>query len=314
MVRTALCDLLGIKYPIIQGGMAWVATAELSAAVSEAGGLGILGGGDAPPDYVRDQIRHLKKMTDKPFGVNIPLFSPHVDEIVRVCIEEKVNVVSTGAGNPAPIIPPLKEAGIVVMPVVASVALAKRMERAGADAIVAEGMESGGHIGDVATMPLIPQVVDALKIPVVAAGGFGDGRGLVAALALGASGVQMGTRFICTTECIAHPNYKEKIVSAGDRATIVTGQSLGHPVRAFKNRMTRRFQELEKTGATEEEIIAFGTGALRRAAIEGDMVDGSVMAGQISGLICDVIPVRELIERIIAEAEEVIQRLNAFIE
>lgn len=314
MVRTALCDLLGIKYPIIQGGMAWVATAELSAAVSEAGGLGILGGGDSPPDYVRDQIRRLKKMTNKPFGVNIPLFSPHVDEIVRVCIEEKVNVVSTGAGNPAPIIPPLKEAGIVVMPVVASVALAKRMERAGADAIVAEGMESGGHIGDVATMPLIPQVVDALKIPVVAAGGFGDGRGLVAALALGASGVQMGTRFICTTECIAHPNYKEKIVSAGDRATIVTGQSLGHPVRAFKNRMTRRFQELEKTGATEEEIIAFGTGALRRAAIEGDMVDGSVMAGQISGLICDVIPVRELIERIIAEAEEVIQRLNAFIE
>lgn len=314
MIRTPLCDLLGIKHPIIQGGMAWVATAELVSAVSEAGGLGILGAGNAPPDYVRDQIRKVRERTDKPFGVNVPMFSPYVSEVVKVCIEEKVPVMTTGGGNPAPFIGPLKEAGIIVIPVVASVALAKRLERLGVDALVAEGMESGGHIGDVATMPLVPQVVDAVKIPVIAAGGIADGRGLAAALALGAVGVQMGTRFICTEECIAHPVYKEQIVKAHDRATMVTGYSLGHPVRALKNPMVHRFQELEKKGASEEEIIAFGTGALRKAVLEGDWENGSFMAGQSCGLIHDIVPVKVLIERIVAEAEEILTRkLPSFI-
>ncbi len=308
MIRTPLCDLLGIKHPIIQGGMAWVATAELVSAVSEAGGLGILGAGNAPPDYVRDQIRKVRERTDKPFGVNVPMFSPYVSEVVKVCIEEKVPVMTTGGGNPAPFIGPLKEAGIIVIPVVASVALAKRLERLGVDALVAEGMESGGHIGDVATMPLVPQVVDAVKIPVIAAGGIADGRGLAAALALGAVGVQMGTRFICTEECIAHPVYKEQIVKAHDRATMVTGYSLGHPVRALKNPMVHRFQELEKKGASEEEIIAFGTGALRKAVLEGDWENGSFMAGQSCGLIHDIVPVKVLIERIVAEAEEILTK------
>ena len=308
MIRTPLCDLLGIKHPIIQGRMAWVATAELVSAVSEAGGLGILGAGNAPPDYVRDQIRKVRERTDKPFGVNVPMFSPYVSEVVKVCIEEKVPVMTTGGGNPAPFIGPLKEAGIIVIPVVASVALAKRLERLGVDALVAEGMESGGHIGDVATMPLVPQVVDAVKIPVIAAGGIADGRGLAAALALGAVGVQMGTRFICTEECIAHPVYKEQIVKAHDRATMVTGYSLGHPVRALKNPMVHRFQELEKKGASEEEIIAFGTGALRKAVLEGDWENGSFMAGQSCGLIHDIVPVKVLIERIVAEAEEILTK------
>ncbi len=308
MLRTPLCDLLGIKHPIIQGGMAWVATAELVSAVSEAGGLGVLGAGSAPPDYVRDQIRKVRERTDKPFGVNVPLFSPYAAEVVKVCIEEKVPVMTTGGGNPAPFIGPLKEAGIIVIPVVASVALAKRLERMGADALVAEGMESGGHIGDVATMPLVPQVVDAVSIPVIAAGGIADGRGLAAALALGAVGVQMGTRFICTEECIAHPVYKEQIVKAHDRSTMVTGQSLGHPVRALKNPMVHRFQEMEKKGVSEEELIAFGTGALRRAVLEGDWENGSFMAGQSCGLIHDIVPVKVLIERIVAEAEEILTR------
>lgn len=308
MLRTPLCDLLGIKHPIIQGGMAWVATAELVSAVSEAGGLGVLGAGNAPPDYVRDQIRKVRERTDKPFGVNVPMFSPYAAEVVKVCIEEKVPVMTTGGGNPAPFIGPLKEAGIMVIPVVASVALAKRLERLGVDALVAEGMESGGHIGDVATMPLVPQVVDAVKIPVIAAGGIADGRGLAAALALGAVGVQMGTRFICTEECIAHPVYKEQIVKAHDRATMVTGYSLGHPVRALKNPLVHRFQELEKKGASEEEIIAFGTGALRKAVLEGDWENGSFMAGQSCGLIHDIVPVKVLIERIVAEAEEILIR------
>jgi enoyl-[acyl-carrier protein] reductase II len=314
MIKTPLCALLDITHPIIQGGMAWVATSELVAAVSEAGGLGILGGGNAPPDYVRAQIRKTRQRTDKPFGVNIPLFSPYVDDVVQICIEERVAMVATGAGNPAPVIPPLKEAGITIIPVVGSVALAKRVARMGADALVAEGMESGGHIGDVATLPLIPQVVDEVDIPVIAAGGFADGRGLAAALTLGAAGIQMGTRFICTTECIVHPNYKQKIVQARDRATITTGHSLGHPVRAMKNPMTRKFQEMEReVEINEEDLIALGTGKLRLAVEQGDMVNGSVMAGQISGLINDVIPTRELIERIVAEAEDILGRLPSFV-
>jgi enoyl-[acyl-carrier protein] reductase II len=310
MLHTSLCDLLAIRYPILQGGMAWVATAELSAAVSEAGGLGILGGGNAPPGYVRDQIRQTRQLTDKPFGVNIPLFSPYVDAVAEICVEEEVPVVSTGAGNPALIMPRLKEAGIRVIPVVASVALARRVERMGADAVVVEGMESGGHVGDVTTLPLVPQVVDAVDIPVVAAGGIADGRGLVAALALGAVGVQMGTRFICTTECIAHRNYKKALVRARDRSTITTGHSIGHPVRALRNPMSRMFEGLEREGVSEEEIMEFGTGKLRLAVEQGDTSQGSVMTGQICGLIHDILPVGELIARTIAQAQTVVEQLS----
>lgn len=308
MIRTILCDLLGIEHPIIQGGMAWVSTAELVAAVSEAGGLGILGIGSAPPDYVRVQVRETRARTRRPFGVNIPLFSPYVDDAVQVCIDERVPVVATGAGSPGPWMARLKEAGITIMPMVASVALAKRLERMGADVLVAEGTESGGHIGDVATLPLVPQVVDAVSVPVVAAGGIADGRGLAASLALGAVGVQMGTRFICAEECIAHPNYKQKIVNASDRATITTGHSLGHPVRAIKNPMTRKFEEMEKEGISEEKLIELGTGKLRLAVEEGDMTWGSIMAGQISGLIRDVLPAVEIIRRTVAEAEAILSQ------
>ena len=311
MLHTPLCDLLDIRYPILQGGMAWIATAELSAAVSEAGGLGILGGGNAPPEYVHDQIRQTRQLTDKPFGVNIPLFSPYVNAVVEVCLEEEVPVVTTGAGSPALIMSHLKEGGVKVIPVVASVALARRVERMGADAIVVEGMESGGHIGDVATLPLIPQVVDAVDIPVIAAGGIGDGRGLVAALALGAVGVQMGTRFICTTECIAHDNYKQALVRARDRSTMTTGHSIGHPVRALRNPMARMFEESEREGLSEEEIMEFGTGKLRLAVEKGDVKQGSVMAGQICGLIHDILPMQELIAGMVAQAQAVIGQLNS---
>lgn len=313
MITTPLCDLLGIEYPILQGGMAWIATAELAAAVSEAGGLGIIGGGDCPPDYVRNQVRLAKSLTGKPFGVNIPLFSPHVPAVLDVCIEEKVKVIMTGAGNPGPFVPRLKDEGVVVIPVVASVALAKRLARSGVDALVAEGMESGGHIGDVGTMPLVPQVVDAVNVPVIAAGGIADGRGMVASLALGAQGIQMGTRFVCTTECTAHDNYKQKIIRAGDRATMTTGHSLGHPVRALKNQMTHEFAELERSGCTEEEAISFGTGRLRRAAIEGDVDTGSVMSGQSCGLIDDVISCAEAVQRIMREAEECLVGLSRYL-
>lgn len=313
MIHTRLCDLLGIPYPIVQGGMAWVATAELSAAVSEAGGLGIIGGGNAPPDYVRDQIRALRTLTDKPFGVNVPLFSEHADAVLQVCIEEKVPVVTTGAGNPGPAIKMLKEAGIIVIPVIASVALARRLEKAGADALVAEGMESGGHIGDVGTFPLVPQVVDAVSVPVIAAGGIADGRGLAAALALGADGIQMGTRFICAEECTVHPEYKRRILQATDRSTMVSGAALGHPVRSLRNPLSRKFTELESKGASEEEVLAFGTGALRRAAKEGDWENGTFMAGQSAGLVNDIKPARQILEEIMAEAETVLRQCTALI-
>jgi len=312
MIRTPLCDLLGIKYPIVQGGMAWVGTAELAAAVSNAGGLGVIGGGNAPPEEVARELRLAQELTDKPFGLNIPLaISEYADEIVTLCIEEGVKIVVIGAWRPGNHIARLKEAGLTVVPVIASVALAKRLARQGADALIAEGMESGGHIGDIATMPLVPQVVDAVEVPVIAAGGFADGRGLVAALALGAQAIQMGTRFICTTECTAHENYKRAILKARDRSTMTTGHSLGHPVRALKNPMVYQFEELERRGITEAEIIEFGTGKLRLAAVEGDMKNGSVMAGQIAGMVNDIVPVKELIERIVAEAEEIIGQLQA---
>jgi len=314
MLRTPLCDLVGIKYPIVQGGMAWVGTAELAAAISNAGGLGVIGGGNAPTEEIAQEIRLARELTDKPFGLNIPLaISEYADDIVTLCIEEGVKIMVIGAWRPGNHITRLKEAGITVIPVIASVALAKRLERQGADALIAEGMESGGHIGDIATMPLVPQVVDAVDVPVVAAGGIADGRGLVAALALGAQGIQMGTRFICTTECTAHENYKRAIIKARDRSTMTTGHSLGHPVRALKNPMVHEFEELERRGITEAELIEFGTGKLRLAAIEGDMKNGSVMAGQIAGMVNDIVPVKELIERIVAEAEEIIARLQGVV-
>ncbi|MFQ6014932.1 MAG: DUF561 domain-containing protein [Anaerolineae bacterium] len=314
MIHTPLCDLLGIKHPIVQGGMAWAGTAELAAAVSNAGGLGIIGGGNAPPEEIRRQIWLARELTDKPFGLNIPLaVSEYADEIVELCLKEDVEIVAIGAWRPGNHIARLKEGGVTVMALVASVALAKRLERAGVDTVVAEGTESGGHVGDVATLPLVPQVVNAVSIPVVAAGGMADGRGLVAALALGAVGIQMGTRFICSTECTAHDNYKQRIIRASDRSTMTTGHSLGHPVRCLKNPMVHEFKELEERGVSEKEIIDFGTGRLRLAVVEGDVKRGSVMAGQIAGMIKDIKPCKEIIEGIIAEAEEIITGLQGVV-
>lgn len=311
MIHTSLCDLLNITCPIIQGGMAWVATAELAAAVSRAGALGVIGAGNAPADWVRSQIQAVRRQIDRPFGVNVPLFSPCADQVMQICVQERVPVVTTGAGSPGPYIDALHEAGIRVIPVVSSVALARRLVGQGADAVIAEGQESGGHTGDVSSMPLIPQVVDAVSAPVIAAGGIADGRGLAAALALGAAGVQMGTRFICTVECTVHPHYKDKIVRAGDRSTIVTGTSLGHPVRTIKNQMSREMAQMERAAeVSEETLIAFGTGRLRLAAEQGDVEHGSVMAGQASGLVHDIVPVDELIERIISQAVSQIAALN----
>lgn len=309
MIRTPLCDLLGIEYPVLQGGMAWLGTAELASAVSQAGGLGFLGAGNAPPDWVRQQIRLTRERTSCPFGINLMLMSPYLEEVVTVVIEERVPVVATGGGNPATLVPAFKAVGSLVIPVVSSVALARRLERAGADAIVAEGMESGGHVGETTTMALVPQVVDAVSIPVIAAGGIADGRGMAAALALGAQGIQMGTRFVCSQECVAHPNFQHKLLEARDRATTVTGYSLGHPVRALENKMTRQFAAMEKAGASREELEAFGIGKLQLGIIQGDTVDGSLMAGQIAGLIHDIKPVHVIIQDIMVQAEEVIEAI-----
>lgn len=309
MFHTELCDLLGIKYPIIQGGMAWVATAELAAAVSNAGGLGIIGAGNAPSNAVRAQIRKAKALTDKPFGVNVYFMSPYVDDVMDVVIEERVAVVTTGAGNPGKYIPRLKEAGIKVIPVIASVALAQRLEKIGVDALIAEGMECGGHIGELTTMALVPQVVDAVKIPVIAAGGIADGRGFIAALSLGAKGVQMGTRFVCAKECTVHNNYKTAIINAKDRSTVVTGRPTGHPVRVLKNKLTRQFELLEKNGADLKDIEALGVGRLRAAAVEGDVENGSVMAGQIAGLIGDIKPAADIINDIVNEAKALLNKM-----
>ena len=310
MLKTAICDLLNIKYPIIQGGMVHVATVELVSAVSNAGGLGIIGAGNAEPEWVREQIRLTKQQTSKPFGVNILLMSPFAKEVIEVVLQEKVSLVTTGAGNPGVYIPQFKEAGVKVMPVVASVALAIRLERAGVDAIVAEGMESGGEVGETTTMVLVPQVVDSVRIPVVAAGGIGDGRGLAAALALGAQGVQMGTRFVCSEECIAHSEYKEKILKARDRSTVVTGQTTGYSLRGLQNRLTRQFAELEKAGASKEELDLFGRGRVYQGLIEGKLEEGSLISGQIAGLIKEIKPVKTIIEETVAEAEAILAQLN----
>lgn len=314
MIHTPLCELLGIEYPIVQGGMAWAAAAELAAAVSNAGGLGVVGAGDRPPEAVRHELRRARALTDRPLGANVPLFAAGVEDRLQVFIDEGVSVVTVGGGNAGPYLRPLQRAGIRVIPVVASVALARRMARQGVDALIAEGMESGGHIGDVATLPLVPQVVDAVDLPVIAAGGIADGRGLAAALALGAAGIQMGTRFICTTECPAHENYKQRIVRAHDRATIVTGGAFGHPVRTIRGPFVRRLEDLERQGISEADFVSYGAGTLRAAIVEGDVVGGSVMAGQSAGLIDDIVPVQILVDRIVAEAEAAIRRSVAMIE
>jgi len=310
MKKTAVCSLFGIEYPIIQGGMAHVGTAELAAAVSNAGALGIIGCGYYQPDWVQQQIRLTKQKTPKPFGINIPLTSPFVKEVIEVILREGVPIVATGNASPEPYIPLFKRAGMKIVPVVASVNAARRVARLGVDAVVAEGMESGGHIGEVTTISLVPQVVDAVKIPVIAAGGIADGRGLVAALALGAQGIQMGTRFVCSTEAVAHLKYKQKILAADDRATVVTGQSTGLPLRALKNALTDQYLELEKGGATKEQLNLFGEGRMRLGIIEGDTEEGSLLAGQIAGMIKDIKPVRAIIQDIVTEAEKVITGLK----
>lgn len=296
MNKNIFCDMVGIKYPIIQGAMAWIADSSLASAVSNAGGLGIIAAGTAPVEMVREEIRRTKTLTDKPFGVNIMLLSPHAEELARMVCEEGVKVVTTGAGNPGKYIPMWKEHGIKVIPVIPSVALAKRMERAGADAVVAEGCEAGGHIGELTTMALLPQVVDGVTIPVIAAGGVGDKRGVVAAFALGAAGVQVGTRFLVAKECTVHQNYKDKIIASKDIDTVVTGRSTGHPVRALRNKLTRQFQLLEKDNTPPEKLDELGKGALVKAVKEGDVDNGSLMAGQIAGLICKEQSCEEIIK------------------
>ena len=298
-----ICELLGIEYPIIQGGMAWVATAELAAAVSNAGGLGLIAAGGAPADVVREQIKKARTLTAKPVGVNVMLMSPFSDEVMEVVIEEKPAVVATGAGNPGKYIERLKEAGIKIMPVIASVAMAKRMEKAGADAVIAEGTEAGGHIGELTTMVLTPQVVDAVSIPVVSAGGYADSRGTKAAFALGADGIQVGTRFICSTECIAHENYKNAVLKAKDRDAVVTGRSTGAPVRALRNKLTKEYQRLEKEGASAEEIEELGVGGLRRAFQDGDIENGSLMAGQSAAMVHEIQPCSEIVKDYFKDVE-----------
>ena len=301
-----LCKLLGVEYPLIQGGMAWVATAELAAGVSNGGGLGLIAAGGAPADVVREQIRKCRTLTDKPFGVNVMLMSPFADEVMQVVIEEKPAVVATGAGNPGKYMDALKAAGVKVLPVIASVAMAKRMEKMGADAVIAEGTEAGGHIGEITTMCLTPQVADAVEIPVVCAGGIADVRGAVAAFALGADGIQVGTRFICSEECIAHENYKQAVIKAKDRDAVVTGRSTGAPVRALKNKLTREYQRLESENASFEEIEQLGVGGLRRAFMDGDTQMGSLMAGQSAAMVTKIEPCADIIKSYFEEIDAVL--------
>ena len=303
-MKTRITELLGIEYPVIQGGMAWVAEYNLAAAVSNAGGLGIIGAGGAPAEFVREQIKKAKEVTDKPFGVNIMLMNPEADAIAQVIVDEGVKVVTTGAGNPSKYMDMWKAAGVKVIPVVASVAMAKLMERGGADAVVAEGMESGGHIGSTTTMALVPQVVDAVNIPVIAAGGIADGRGMAAAFMLGAEAVQIGTRFVVASECVVHENYKQQLVKAKDIDSAVTGMSTGHPVRSIRNKMTKEYLRLEKEGADFMELEKLTLGSLRKAVVEGDVVNGTVMAGQIAGLVKKEQPCKEIITEIVTEAEK----------
>lgn len=303
-MKTRITELLGIEYPIIQGGMAWVAEHHLAAAVSEAGGLGLIGGANAPAEIVREEIRKARALTKKPIGVNVMLLSPHAEEVAKVVVEEGIQAVTTGAGNPEKYMDMWKSAGIKVIPVVASVALAKRMERYGADAVVAEGTESGGHIGEQTTMTLVPQVVDAVSIPVIAAGGIGDGRGMAAAFMLGAQAVQIGTRFVVAKESIVHDNYKQRVLKAKDIDSAVTGRSHGHPVRCLRNQMTREYVRLEQEGKSFEELEYLTLGALRNAVMNGDVTNGTVMAGQIAGMITKEQTCKEIIDEMVGKASE----------
>ncbi|MBC2580937.1 enoyl-[acyl-carrier-protein] reductase FabK [Clostridium sp. DJ247] len=309
MINSKFAQMLGIKYPIIQGGMAWIADSSLAAAVSNAGGLGIITG-NAPIDWIREEIRKAKKMTDKPFGVNIMLLGETAEAVAKMVCEEGVKVVTTGAGSPGKYLDMWKKHDIKVIPVVASVALAKRMEKYEVDAIIAEGCESGGHVGELTTMALVPQVVDAVKIPVIAAGGIGDGRGAAAAFMLGASGIQVGTRFLVANECTVHQNYKNKVLGAKDIDTQVTGRTTGHPVRVLRNKLVRQFQVLEKEGASADKYEELGRGALSKAAREGDIDNGSVMAGQIAGLVCKEQSCKEIIDEIFNEAELYLKKVE----
>lgn len=308
MLKSKICDILGIRYPVFQGGMAWVADANLAAAVSEAGGLGIIAGMNSNGEQLRAEIRKLRGMTDKPFGVNVMLMSPFVEEVAQTVIEEKVPVVTTGAGNPLKYMRLWLEAGIKVIPVVSSVALAKMVAKRGATAVIAEGGESGGHIGEANTMPLVPEVADAVSIPVIAAGGIADGRGVAASFMLGAEAVQMGTRFLVATECTIHPHYKELVLKASDTGTMVSGRRTGHPVRALKTPFSRAYAELEKDpDVTIDELNAFGTGALRKAVKQGDAEGGSYLCGQVAGLVNREQSCREIIEEVCAEAEKLLR-------
>lgn len=313
MIRTPLCDLLGIEYPVFQGGMAWIADGKLAAAVSEGGGLGIIAAGNAPGDAVREQIQVAKSLTSRPFGVNIMLMSPFVEEVAQVVAEEKVAVVTTGAGNPTKYMKAWVAAGIKVVPVCASVGLARMVERAGATAVVAEGGESGGHVGDASTMALVPQVVDAVKIPVIAAGGIGDGRGMAAALMLGAQGVQVGTRFLVANECTVSEEYKERVLKAKDISTIVTGRRTGHAVRCLKTPFTTTFAKKENEGAPVEELEQMGAGALRKAAKDGNYEEGSFMCGQIAGMVHERQSAAEIVDDLVNGAEKLLKEAPAWV-
>jgi len=309
-LHTRLTTLLGIEYPIIQGGMAWTATWELAAAVSNAGGLGVIGAGQMPTDLLREQIRAAKKATDRPFGVNLMLLTPHIDELVQMVLDEGVPVVTTGAGNPGKYMTALQEKGIKVLPIAPSIALARRLEQGGADAIIGEGMEAGGHIGDLTTMVLTPQLVDAVSIPVIAAGGIADGRGIAAAFALGAEGVQLGTRFMVAEECTIHADVKSKVLKARDRDTVVTGLSTGHPVRVLKNKLSRQIEALDRANEPEK-IEALGAGKLALAMRQGDVEMGSLMAGQCAAMVDSIQPAAVIIAELVSEAEAVLRGLPA---
>jgi enoyl-[acyl-carrier protein] reductase II len=313
MIKSPVCDILGIKYPVFQGGMAWASNYRLASAVSNAGGLGIIGAGQMPPDLVVQEIRKAKENTDKPFGVNLILYLSYIDELIDAVIKEKVSVVTTGAGNAGPYIKKFHDAGIKVIPVIPSTALAKRMEKAGADAVIAEGTESGGHIGEITTMALVPQVADAVNIPVIAAGGIADYRGFAAALCLGASGIQMGTRFLATKECHIHQNWKNSVIKASDRDTVITGRPTGHPVRVLKNKLAKMFLELEEKCAPIEEYEKLGTGKLKAASVDGDAEMGSLMSGQIAGLIKEEKTVKEVIDEIVSQTEAFFKNAGKFI-
>lgn len=314
MIKSEICEILGIRYPVFQGGMAWIADGRLAAAVSEGGGLGIIAAGNAPGEYVREQLRIAKSMTSKPVGVNIMLMSPFADEVAGVVVEEKADVVTTGAGNPSKYIESWKEAGIKVIPVVASVAMAKRLTRMGVTALIAEGGESGGHVGELTTMVLVPQICDATDLPVIAAGGIADGRGVAAALMLGACGVQMGTRFLSAVECTIHPSYKEKILKATDLCTMVTGKRLGHPVRSLRTPFARDYSKAEYGGMPDEELEALGAGALRLAVQEGDNEKGCFLAGQIAAMVKKEQPAAEIVREVIEEAEPILRRAASWVE